>query len=282
VDQLKVALSHDVDRVQKTHQYLTRSARCIKKGDLEGFWHELESYPQRKKVYWNFTDIIDTEEAMGVRSTFFFLQESYPFCLLKPSEWKLALGRYDLRSERVSKMIKDLDQGGWEIGLHGSYRSYNDQELLQKEKDTLEYILGKPVIGVRQHYLNLSGCTWSYQEAVGFGYDYSLGFRDRIGYKDGKVKPFYPHGSGFCVFPLAIMDSCYVEDVNREKSLSMVISQTIQNEGILVLNWHSNNWHPDEYPSYKKLYVDLIKRLQDRGAVFDTLNGFYRRLASNE
>lgn len=276
--QLKVALSHDVDRIRKSHQYVTKSLRYLSRGELSRLWHEWSGYGKRGEVYWNFPDIMKTEVALGVRSTFFFLQESYPFSLLKPSEWKLALGRYDLRTERVAKMIRELDQGGWEIGLHGSYASYNDQELLQKEKDTLEQVLGHQVTGVRQHYLNLSDRTWHYQQAAGFNYDSSLGFTDRIGYKDDRVKPFAPLGSDFYVFPLAIMDSCYAEDVDRERNLERLVSQVIKFEGILVLNWHSNSWHPVEYPGYKKLYVNLIKRFQDLGAVFDTLEGFYRKL----
>lgn len=278
---LKVALSHDVDRVKKTHQYLSRSIRFLKQVNMKGIWREISTYKKRNELYWNFPDILETEAALGVRSTFFFLQESYPFYLLKTSEWKLALGRYDLRSERVSKMIKELDQGGWEIGLHGSYRSYNDQELLQKEKDTLEQVLGHRITGVRQHYLNLSDHTWHYQQAAGFNYDSSLGFTNRIGYKDDRVKPFAPLGSDFYVFPLAIMDSCYNEDINRDSNLEKVISLTIENDGILVINWHSNSWHPVEYPGYKKLYINLVKRLQDLGAVFDTLEGFYRTLEQN-
>lgn len=279
---LKVALSHDVDRVKKTHQYVTKSLRYMKRGQMNNVFREIITYSKRNEVYWNFPDIMETEAILGVRSTFFFLQESFPFSLLKPSEWKLALGRYDLRSQRVAKMIRELDQGGWEIGLHGSYRSFNNPNLLKQEKDTLEQVLGKPVIGIRQHYLNLSDHTWHYQQAAGFNYDSSLGFTDRIGYKDDRVKPLAPLGSDFCVFPLAIMDSCYAEDVNRDKSLNMIISQAIENVGVLVLDWHSNSWHPDEYPGYKELYVDLIKRLQGRGAVFDTLEGFFQKLLQNK
>lgn len=276
---LKVALSHDVDRVQKTHQYLTRSARCIKNRDLQGFWHELENYPKRKKVYWNFPDIMKTEAELGVRSTFFFLQESYPFHLLWPAEWKLALGRYDVRSRNVSRIIRDLDQGGWEIGLHGSYRSFNDPNLLKQEKDILEQVLGKPVIGIRQHYLNIADQTWRYQEEAGFKYDSSLGFTDRIGFREGRIKPFFPTGSHFCVFPLAIMDSCYAEDGRREQHLEQIVSKTKKNDAVLVLNWHSNSWSAEEYPGYKEYYINIVRRLIDAGAEFKTLVEFWKELA---
>lgn len=272
---LRVALTHDVDRIYKTHQYLSRSLRYLKRGKVTGVIREFGSYGKRNEVYWNFPEIMEMEASLDLRSTFFFLQESFPFQLFKPSTWKLALGRYDIRSDQVASIIRELDQGGWEIGLHGSYLSYDDQKLLAHEKELLEQIVGHPIVGVRQHYLNLRENTWRYQETAGFHYDSSFGFTDSIGYKDDLVKPFAPHNTRFMVFPLAIMDSCYVEDNAREPNLKIAIDQTIAQNGVLVLNWHSNTWHPDEYKEYKRLYIDLVKQLKEQGAVFNTLNGFY-------
>lgn len=278
---LKVALSHDVDRVQKTHQYLTRSLRRLSKGDLQGLWHELKSYSKRKEVYWNFPEIMKTEAELGVRSTFFFLQESYPFRLLHPSSWKLALGRYDIRTDTVAAIIRELDQGGWEIGLHGSYNSYQELALLKTEKEQLEQIVGHPIIGVRQHYLNLNEKTWEYQVKAGFKYDSSVGFADRIGYKGQQIAPFKPEKYPLIEFPLALMDSCYMEDQDKAFNLKKVIEQTREADGILVLNWHSNSWNPGEYPGYSRNYIDIIHKLQAEGAIFRTLGEYYLDITTN-
>lgn len=72
-----------------------------------------------------------------------------------------------------------------------------------------------------------------------------------------------------------IMNSCYVEDKAREANLKIAIDQTIAQNGVLVLSWHSNTWHPDEYKDYQRFYVDLLIRLKDQRAEFNTLNGFY-------
>lgn len=280
MSQLKVALSHDVDRVRKTHQYITRSLRFLRHGQLNSLGREVSSFSKRNEVYWNFPDIMKTEDTLGVRSTFFFLLESYPFRPTHPSTWKLALGRYDIRSDKIINVIKELDKEGWEIGLHGSYSSYSDAALLKHEKKQLEQVVGHPVKGIRQHYLNLNSNTWRYQEDAGFHYDSSLGFTDRIGYKSGMVAPFKPHNSSFIEFPLAIMDSCFLEDPDSDDNLKKIIDLTIANDGVLVLNWHSNSWHPDEYTDYKEKYVGLIKLFKAQGAIFKTLGEFCLELNS--
>ena len=89
---IRVALSHDVDRVRKTYQYITRSIRHLRRGKINSLIKEIASIQELDKLYWNFDDIMETEDKMEVKSTFFFLQESIPFEFYNPSNWKLALG----------------------------------------------------------------------------------------------------------------------------------------------------------------------------------------------
>ena len=271
---LKVSLTHDVDRTCKTYQCLTHGLKSLSKGNMRKTLYHTTSLAKRKDVYWNFEDIIEIEEKYGIKSTFFFLVESFPFKLLKPSSWKLSLGRYDINEKRITDIIQRLDNNGWEIGLHGSYTSYNNLELLQKEKNVVESIVGHPISGIRQHYLNLNENTWKYQQKAGFEYDSSWGFTRKIGFKENKITPFKPIGNNFLVFPLAIMDSCYKNTKNRKEELLKIIDLTIANDSVLVINWHSNNFNEKEFPGYKDVYVEIIEVCKEYNAVFDTLNNF--------
>jgi peptidoglycan/xylan/chitin deacetylase (PgdA/CDA1 family) len=273
--QLKVALTHDVDRTQKSYQYLTHFAKALKRGNWEAAWYHATTWSNRNEVYWNFEDIMEIEDHYGARSTFFFLLESYPLLLWYPKSWKLSLGRYDINAPRISGIIKTLNEGGWEIGLHGSWASFKSLELLAKEKHTLEAVLGHPVNGIRQHYLNINENTWQLQKKAGFLYDSTWGFTTKMGFREGKVKPFAPFKDYFIVYPMAIMDSCYMGSYERQKYLHCLIDKAIKNSAILVINWHSNNYNPMDYPGYRDAYIEIIKICKTYGAVFNTLTGFY-------
>ncbi|HCY74449.1 MAG TPA: hypothetical protein DHV28_00880 [Ignavibacteriales bacterium] len=80
-NRLKVALTHDIDRTEKTYQYLTNSISALKKLDFSKILHQIRSFKLCDQVYWNFDEIINIENKYGVKSTFFFQIESIPFHL---------------------------------------------------------------------------------------------------------------------------------------------------------------------------------------------------------
>jgi len=272
---LKIALTHDVDRIRKSYQYLTRSFRYLKKWDFKKIYKEFLSIPKFNDVYWNFEDIMAIEDSLNIRSTFFFLNESIPIDFFHPSNWKLSFGRYKITEKKVRNIIHTLDKNGWEIGLHSSYNSYLEPKLIKEEKILLEYIAGHNILGVRQHYLNLNDKTWDIQKNAGFKYDSSFGYTKKIGYKDEKIYPFRPFNDDFIVFPLCIMDSCFMEDNNRNTKIRVIIEQTENKDAILVLNWHSNNFFERDYPFYKSTYINLINLFKSNGAIFKTLSEYW-------
>ena len=275
---LKVSLTHDVDRTEKTYQYLTHTLKALRKGDMRTASYHLGSLNRRKQVYWNFEDIMEIEDRFDARSTFYFLLESFPFSLLKPKSWKLALGRYDIHEERITELIHQLIAGGWEIGLHGSWASYNSPELLKKEKQMLEDVAGQQVKGIRQHYLNWNEDTWQLQKQAGFLYDTTWGYTRKIGYRENKVKPFAPFNDHFKVFPMAIMDSCYMNTPDRLRELYKLIQLTRDNDAVLVINWHSNNYNEKDFPGYREAYIEIIEACKAEGARFGTLEEFYEEM----
>ena len=269
-----VCLSHDVDRVTKTFQSVTHFFKNLKTGNISGAMYQLYSI-FLKNHYWCFPRIMDLEEKLGVRSTFFFLHESYPVNLFKPKSWRIGLGYYNIQIPRIQEIIRELDRKGWEIGLHGSFRSHRDTALLQSEKKILEGIVNHPVSGVRQHYLNLSEKTWELQANAGFLYDASFGFTNDIGFRDNRLTAFKPFDSReFFVVPLALMDSCVMGKSDPLAAATAIIEKAECNEGCLVLNWHQRIFNKYEFPGYIDLYIKIIQECQKRKAHFLTINEF--------
>jgi hypothetical protein len=273
---LKVALTHDVDRTKKTYQYLTRFLKSIKTGNFVDALYHIT--PQLKKEpYWDIYDIANLEDSYGLRSTFFILDESIRFNPFNPETFPLAVGRYNMFEPKIKEAILYLDSRGWEIGLHGSFLSYNNKELLGREKARLESIVGHSVIGTRQHHLNLDDTTWKIQEELGLKYDSTWGDNYDIGIKEGKIRPFYPNQTRFTVFPLTIMDSSFMplgekEKWNRVYQLMDIIEE---NEGVMVINFHNCVFNEREFPGYKTAYVKIIEAAIKRNAKIGPLVDFF-------
>ncbi len=274
---LKVALTHDVDRTKKSYQYYTYFAKNLIKGRLAQAFHHLKRPSKGEpEPYWQFYNIAELENSYGLRSTFYMLDESIRFNPLKLSTFALAKGRYNLFEPKIQEAVRYLDKNGWEIGLHGSYLSYKSKALLGKEKSRLESIVGHPVIGTRQHYLNLDENTWKIQEELGFEYDSTWGFTRGIGIREGRILPFHPNNNKFVVFPLTIMDICFMEIPDRWERFEEILDQVEKADAILVVNWHHRVFNEQEYPGYREAYKKIIEKSLQRKAKIGPLIDFYK------
>lgn len=236
-----------------------------------------------RRPYWGFDTLMKTEENYGVRSTCFFLNESIKFNPAKPNTWKLALGRYDIHDKRIVSIIRELDANGWEIGVHGSYNSHNNYELLKYEKDTLEAIVGHDVIGIRQHYLNFGENTWEIHHRTGFKYDSTWGLTRGFGFKNGRVKPFFPVvGADYCEIPMTIMDGPFAATPERWKEFERISDEIDRQNAYLVINYHNSNYGNLDFPHYLEDYVTMIEILKARGGVFMTMKEAYHKILSEK
>jgi peptidoglycan/xylan/chitin deacetylase (PgdA/CDA1 family) len=265
-----VWLSHDVDRIFKSLFHST--VHWIRDKKFKHFTSLLSG----RNTYWNFNRIMDIEAQYDVKSTFFFLNESMRINLLKPKTFLLAkASRYSIFDPNIQAIIQKLDQEGWEIGLHGSYQSYNNATLLKEEKNALENIVGHRVDGIRQHYLNLSiPQTWEIHKSIGLKYDASYGLNEDVGFRNQVSHPFRPFNNDFVVFPITIMD---IPLFRKYRNLSTVwdtclklIDQAEKNRTLLSILWHQRVFNEDDFPGFSQIYKRLMQECQKRNACFCT------------
>ena len=90
----------------------------------------------------------------------------------------------------MRKLITEVSNYA-EIGIHPSYQSNSQLDIVSEEKKSLDLVLGKLVTKSRQHYLKMTFPT-TYENLISIGImeDYTLGFPDEIGFRAGMAIPF--------------------------------------------------------------------------------------------
>lgn len=277
-----LCLTHDVDEIKKTYQYFTRSIQHIRRLEFSRAFHHIKSFFTDKILgnnpYWTFEEIMELEDELGVRSTFFFLQEDARVELSKPETWRHYARRYKFNDLKVIKLINKLSSGGWEIGLHGSFYSYNNKKKLTREKKDLEEALGGRIHGIRQHNLNLKiPETWQYQEEIGLEYDTTLGPKGNIGFRWGTSFPFYPlnpeNGRPVSILevPLSIMDiHLFRNKKNAWNEFLEVLKMVEKHNGLLTVLFHHTVFNDREYPGWSDMYKKIINLCKEKGAWITT------------
>ncbi|MFC3476450.1 polysaccharide deacetylase family protein [Halobacterium litoreum] len=271
-------LTHDVDRPYKTYQSLFYALTQPEKRR-----YHLSSLLPGVNPYWQFENAMAVERDLGVRSAFYFLDEQ-PLRerpvrdWLSMDGWRLYGGRYSLSDPRIRDLIAALDDGGWEVGLHGSYESYRDRDRLRDEQATVEAALGSEVTGGRQHYLNLAPETWRHQRALGLRYDASLGSSDDYGFDHG-YGVRRPFDDDFAVFPLTAMEQA-LPDPGRDYDAAWaacedLLEEARDNDAVATVLWHPRHFSHRDFPGYLRLYRALVERALDLGAWVGPPGEFY-------
>jgi len=281
-------LTHDVDRPYKTYQSLyyalTEPGRRA---------HHLASLLPDTEPYWQFDTITAIEEELGVRSAFYFLSEQRlgdrPVReWLTARAWRLYAGRYSMDDPAIREVVSELDDGGWEVGVHGSYNTPDDRDRLRTELGRLEDVLGDDVHGGRQHYLNLAVPeTWRHYRALGLNYDASLGSSEEVGFQHGYglKRPF---DDEFVVFPLTIMENALPDpdpDDGFDEAWAVcddLLREAEANDAVMSVLWHPRHFSDADFPGHRQLYRKLIETALSRGAWVGSPGQFYETAGLSE
>jgi len=261
-----VCLTHDVDEVRKTYQWLTRPVRCLGKGDLPGLKRQLRLlYRKIRGVepYWTFNEIAAIEKQFKAKSTFFFLKESGKPKILSPRTWNLYGRSHSYSEPGVTDAICLVSGYGSEVAVHGSFYSYADPGLIKDETDELSALIHEKISGIRQHHLNLSvPATWDYQWDAGLSYDTTLGYKDRAGFRWGTSYPFFPFTGTVShpirEIPLTIMDIAVLSHKDPLADCLLLAKKVGQVGGVLTLLWHPPLFNSLEFPGAGEVYATII------------------------
>jgi len=279
-----LCLTHDVDRPYKTYQAPYYAVR-------ERSLYHLKTALPSENPYWQFDEIRQLESELGVRSAFYFLNEPSILekkvsDLVRPGSLLEHAGRYLPTDPAIAETIRELDEGGWEVGLHGSTAAYDDRSQLGAEKQKLEMVLENPVVGNRQHHLRTKiPETWEHANALGFNYDTSLGFPQKSGFHFG-YQPIMPFDDEFVVFPLTAMEvSMAGHDASFEERWTVcerLLREAAANDAVMTVLWHARYFNEREFPGYRRLYRRLIERALEMDAWVGPPRELYQKIQTRE
>lgn len=193
----------------------------------------------------NFDDPFDTfslhkqlcQEA-NVKPTYFILTASH--------------SQYDRNVSPSSpcfrNLIENLQKYSF-IGIHPSYYSEN-KNIIKNEIHQLSAISGSRITLSRQHFLRFKmSQTFENLQVAGITDDFSLGFYDRIGFRNGMALPFpffnlkINKKTSLMLHPLIFMDSAMLNQKLDEKDYWRQVETIVQAvkavDGELIANWHN-------------------------------------------
>ena len=287
-----VCLSHDVDRVESysPSSFLRNQKKQFQFADKTGLKIKLllnivktalkkSLLTKKNDALWAYEKWLNIEKKYNAKSTyFFFVRPQKKSLSIHDCDYLLTDDMlFDGQKMTVKNYIQKLQENGDEIGLHGSYYSYNASALFGKQKKALEDLIGEPIRSTRQHYLHFDiKETPSTHLHEGIKTDSTLGFNTAIGFRAGTAFPFYlARDNGYLLeIPLLIMDSALYVDSKKSidtgiEEILKIIDFVEEVKGCLTVNFH-----PDYFnnPTYFKTYEFLLKNLSKRNCTFMTMN----------
>lgn len=270
--------THDIDLLYRFRNPI-QAAKSILGRDLllcgslsstAASWKEYRQCRNNSRLDPYITAIIEfarLSEMYGMQSVFFFRSNS----LSDPG------AAYDVRDPNVRYCIDAVRDAGMDIGLHGSYDSYTQPNLLCLEKEQLEKVAGQQITKVRQHYLRFrlnaedgDAGTVDVWRAASLTDDYTLGYAEQPGFRCGTCHPYrlYDNGAdcpmGITEHPLIVMDGSLVDylhltpaEGNRLTSLLRQRCEAV--EGDFIILWHNHFCSRQYRTFYNRIYLEQLK-----------------------
>lgn len=288
-----VVLSHDVDFIpvrpldNTVQGAKTLMRHLIRQRDPAEAWRAFRGWCSStvagRDPYGCVPQIIEREHAMGLRSSF-----------------QVAVGHrhpndvnYHIEDDRVRDYLRAITNAGFDLCLHGSFRSTENTGWYLEETELLAARLARP-LGSRQHFLSFDyDNLFSAQEAAGIRYDMSMGYPDRPGPRAGFSFPYFPYNLRedrpyrvleISLFMMDVTLSGYMKlrHFSARELIEAFLSDLREKGGCASVVWHPIVFGGARDPGYDDLYYEMATRVGELGGVATdgrTIHDFWRERA---
>lgn len=251
-------------------------------------WEEFRRWrenPQQDPYILAIEELVNRTRSRGEKAIFFLKAQT-------KGEYDCT---YDVNDALVAHIVKMIRDAGMEVGLHGSYRSYDSPEIYCAEKDRLEKVAGTAVRSGRQHFLRFNllknyvnagyssyggqdsrqmmemthPSTLEVWQAAGLRDDYTLGYAEQPGFRCGTCHPYPLYDlvndqvTGIMEHPLILMDGTLFDYLKLDtedcrKTAARLLERCRAVEGDFVFLWHNHTVGRN----YREQYETVMDVLQ--------------------
>lgn len=239
---------------------------------------------RRRDPYGCIPEILRKEQRLGVRASF-----QVATARRHPRDVN-----YRIEDEGVCRYLRAIIDAGFDLCLHGSYRSTENPDWYAEETALLTERLCRP-LGSRQHFLSFDySVLFAAQERTGIQYDMSIGYPDRTGPRAGFSYPYFP----YCLdedrpydvleIGLALMDVTLHSYMGLDWSRAWPVIETAladlrRKRGCISVVWHPVVFGGARDPGYDRLFWTLVQDVTSTGGLATdgrTVNAHWRERAA--
>jgi hypothetical protein len=161
---------------------------------------------------------------------------------------------------------------GYRVGLHPSWQSGDQENLLKEEMEWMELVTEKKITRSRQHYIRFS-LPGTYRRLIGCGVeqDFSMGYGSINGFRASVASSFYWYDlekdqpTGLRIFPFCFMDAnaFYEQKYTAGRAMNELMQyyHLIRKvNGLMVTIWHNSFLGTDpQFAGWREAYEIFLK-----------------------
>ncbi len=260
--------TYDIDIAYSyLHKGWKRSAGGLLKSVVNGKWsvagERMQVLMKKKK------DPFDSYE---------WLDSLHLYCRLRAYYFFLLAGEQKEYDKNISPGKRGLQNliryhaKGYTVGIHPSWQSGDNKQLLEDEINCLEELIDKKVTYSRQHYIRLLlPETYRLLINAGIEKDFSMGYGSINGFRASIASSFKWYDlekemqTPLVIFPFCFMDatSFYEQKFTPQQTLQELMNyyRSIKRvNGLMVTIWHNNFLGIDpQFAGWKDVYEVFLK-----------------------
>lgn len=273
IDEWAFAIADEIKKHYPAFEIAKRAFNFIPTLDIDRPYYFKTEAPYRRflkqlKLFTK-TDPFDVYEQVKIWDTQFKLNTIYFILMGNQHQNDPAPA---LKNKLFQKVIQKLAQTH-QIGIHPSYFSHLQQEVVKLETEELKKIAQTEITISRQHYLLLS-LPKTYRDLISAGIkeDYTLAFADVAGFRASTCTPFFWYDlekeeiTSLRVHPTAVMDQTLrsymgLSSAAATQKIEELMQSVKKVNGTFISLWHNESINDfGVWKGWKQVYLQMLEK----------------------